>query len=53
MENTLLRKGNGGMMEKWNKGLQKENKLCCCLFLLNPPFQSSNIPLFHDSWGER
>jgi hypothetical protein len=32
MESTLLRKGNSGMMEKWNNGLEEENNYIAVSF---------------------
>jgi len=47
MEITLLRKGNSGMMEKWNNGVT-ERKQIILLFLfiktVIPIFQYSIIP---------
>lgn len=47
MEITLLRKGNSGMMEKWNHGVT-ERKQIILLFLfiktIIPIFQYSIIP---------
>jgi hypothetical protein len=47
MKSTLLRKGNGGMMEKWNTGVtERKQIILLSLFIkpIIPIFQYSIIP---------
>jgi hypothetical protein len=47
MEGTLLRKGNSGMMEKWNNGVtERKQIILLSLFIkpIIPIFQYSMIP---------